>query len=121
MEIELEEVKWFMDLGFRFNKEYLSPRMMSVLPGLQRVKLHQVAKDGDDNDDDGDDENDQEDDEDYEKRVMRPYLSEAWLMRRPDSPLQHLRMPRITAADDDMKKRLRFWAKTVASAIQQEC
>lgn len=95
IEIELEEVKGFMDLGFRFNKEYLSPRMMSVLPGLQRVKLHQVARDGDDNDDDDDDETDQQDNEDYEKRVMRPYLSEAWLIRRHDSPLQHLRMPRI--------------------------
>lgn len=116
MELELEEVKGFMDLGFRFNKECLSPRMMSVLPGLQRVKLHQVARDGDD-----DDETDQQDDEDYEKRVMRPYLSEAWLIKRPDSPLLNFRMPRVTAAADDMKKHLRFWAKTVASEIQQEC
>lgn len=116
MELELEEVKGCMDLGFRFNKECLSPRMMSVLPGLQRVKLHQVARDGDDDDN----KTDQQEDEDYEKRVMRPYLSEAWLIKRPDSPLLNLRMPRVTAAADDMKKHLRFWAKTVASAIQQE-
>lgn len=36
-ELELEEVKGFMDLGFIFKKENLSPRMMSLVPGLQRL------------------------------------------------------------------------------------
>ncbi|XP_027351913.1 uncharacterized protein LOC113862855 isoform X2 [Abrus precatorius] len=36
-ELELDEVKGFMDLGFIFNRENLNPRMMSVVPGLQRL------------------------------------------------------------------------------------
>nr|AFK41563.1 unknown [Lotus japonicus] len=72
-ELELDEVKGFMDLGFMFKKEYISPRMISVLPGLQR----------------------------------------------PDSPLLNLKVPKHCSADN-MKKHLKFWAKTVASEIQQE-
>uniref|UniRef100_A0A803PB83 Uncharacterized protein n=1 Tax=Cannabis sativa TaxID=3483 RepID=A0A803PB83_CANSA len=87
-ELELEELKGFMDLGFIFRKEHVSPRMVNLLPGLQR--LEQV-----------------------------PYLSEAWLIRKPSSPLLNLRVPRVTAAAD-MKKHLKFWARTVASEIHQE-
>ncbi|KAA8516533.1 hypothetical protein F0562_016961 [Nyssa sinensis] len=127
-ELELEEVKGFMDLGFIFNKEHLSPRMMSVVPGLLRIgkqkterktKLMirdasevEVAKDEEiEEDEDGDDED--------KRGVTRPYLSEAWLIRKPDSPLLNLRIPRVSAAAD-MKKHLRNWARTVASVIQQE-
>lgn len=114
VDLELEEVKGFMDLGFRFNKEHLCPRMMSVVPGLQRAKLHK-------NEENTDKQNDEiEEEQDYEKRIMRPYLSEAWLIKRPDSPLLNLRIPKVTAAAD-MKKHLRFWAKTVASTLEQEC
>ncbi|KAK9265707.1 hypothetical protein L1049_001677 [Liquidambar formosana] len=119
-ELELEEVKGFMDLGFIFKKEQLSPRMLRVVPGLQRLGEYinkpktkviiddaMVAKDG-------------AIEEVGDKRgTMRPYLSEAWLIKRPDSPLLNLRIPRASAAAD-MKKHLRFWARTVASVIQQE-
>ncbi|KAL5740750.1 hypothetical protein ACOSP7_029632 [Xanthoceras sorbifolium] len=124
-ELELEEVQGFMDLGFIFKKEHLDQRMMSVVPGLQRVGLyknkkkpeldfeasrhHEISKD---------DETDHEQEE-YEKGIMRPYLSEAWLIKRPGSPLLKLRMPRVSASAD-MKKHLRFWAKTVASEINLE-
>ncbi|XP_061338465.1 uncharacterized protein LOC133285271 isoform X2 [Gastrolobium bilobum] len=80
-ELELDEVKGFMDLGFIFKKENLCPRMMSVVPGLQRL--------------------------------------EAWLIKRPDSPLLNLRIPKPSSSAN-MKKHLRFWAKTVASEINQE-
>ncbi|OVA10166.1 Protein of unknown function DUF1685 [Macleaya cordata] len=108
-DLEYEEIKGFMDLGFRFNKEQLCPRMMSVIPGLQRI---------------GEDYKDcfefgeKELKEDHE--VERPYLSEAWLIKRPNSPLLNLRMPPVSASSD-MKKHLRFWARTVASAVQLEC
>ncbi|KAF5737566.1 hypothetical protein HS088_TW13G00451 [Tripterygium wilfordii] len=123
LELELEEVKGFMDLGFKFN-EHLSPRMMSIVPGLQRLGLlrerhsstiselngiaESVAKD----------EKFEEEDEE-ERRVMRPYLSEAWLIKRPNSPLLNLKVPRVYAAAD-MKRHLIFWARMVASEIQQE-
>ncbi|RDX80471.1 hypothetical protein CR513_38971 [Mucuna pruriens] len=103
-ELELDEVKGFMDLGFTFKKEYLSPRMMSVVPGLQRLGVKDAT--------------DIEAEE--EKRdIERPYLSEAWLIKRPDSPLLNLKIPK-RCSSANMKKHLRFWAKTVASEIHQE-
>ncbi|KAJ7976983.1 Rna exonuclease 3 [Quillaja saponaria] len=121
-ELELEEVKGFMDLGFIFKKEHLSPRMMSVLPGLQRLGVHKneqntklmdAKKTVQDDNDDGDEI------EEGSRSVIRPYLSEAWLIRKPDSPLLNLRMPKVSTAAD-MKKYIRSWARTVASVIQQE-
>ncbi|XP_058110192.1 uncharacterized protein LOC131253264 isoform X4 [Magnolia sinica] len=95
-ELEHEELKGFMDLGFIFNEEELSPYMRTVLPGLQTLR-------------------------ERKRVVSRPYLSEAWLINRPDSPLLNLRIPLISAASGtDMKKHLRFWARTVASVIHQE-
>ncbi|XP_062004450.1 uncharacterized protein LOC133721756 [Rosa rugosa] len=125
-ELELEELKGLMDLGFTFEKENLNPRMMSLVPGLQRlgVGVHSNNKriqNSSDNDDDqvvaakGDD---GVVDEDVE--VERPYLSEAWLIKRPDSPLLNLRLPTRVSSAADMKKHLKSWARTVASEIQQE-
>lgn len=103
----MKEVKGFMDLGFIFKKEHLNPRMVSVIPGLQRLgqdtSIRKTA----------------EGDEEGRREITRPYLSEAWLIKRPDSPLLNLRVPRASAASD-MKKHLRRWARTVASEIQQE-
>ncbi|XP_010264742.1 PREDICTED: uncharacterized protein LOC104602661 [Nelumbo nucifera] len=128
-ELEYEEVKGFMDLGFRFDKMYLSPRMMSVIPGLQRLGQYQ-----DDDDDDAEEQEDRcdmktgkeedkdeevEEEKQEERVVIRPYLSEAWLIKRPDSPLLNLRIPRASATAD-MKKHLRSWARTIAYVIQQE-
>ncbi|XP_015900929.3 uncharacterized protein LOC107434033 [Ziziphus jujuba] len=108
-ELELEEVKGFTDLGFIFKKEHMSPRMMSLLPGLQRLGVNK---------------NKEKTDEIVgieaeEKRdtITRPYLSEAWLIKKPNSPLLNLRIPKVSAAAD-MKKLLRFWARNVASEIQ---
>ncbi|XP_010253606.1 PREDICTED: uncharacterized protein LOC104594811 [Nelumbo nucifera] len=127
-ELEYEEVKGFMDLGFTFDKEYLTPRMMSVIPGLQRLGKYN------DHEDEGEDyrcgmeaaeKKKFKDDEEIEvekeekRGVRRPYLSEAWLIKRPDSPLLNLRLPRASATAE-MKKHLRFWARTVASVVRQE-
>ncbi|MBA0800752.1 hypothetical protein Gohar_011169 [Gossypium harknessii] len=124
-DLELEEVKGFMDLGFIFKKEHLESRMIDVVPGLLRLGFlktqpnlpadeHEVSKDDDDDDDDDIEQ------EDQESGVIRPYLSEAWLIKRPDSPLLNLKVPRVSAAAD-MKKHLKCWARTVASVVQQEC
>lgn len=118
VDLEMEEVRGFMDLGFVFKREHLSPRIVSVVPGLQRLAVsaeeqsplqeeeeqgHEVAK------------------EEGEEETLhaRPYLSEAWLIRRPDSPLLNLRVPRASPAAE-MKQHLRYWAKTVASVVEQE-
>lgn len=121
-ELELEEVKGFMDLGFIFKKEYLSPRMMSVVPGLQRLGLYQNRQNislRDSKEAEDHDELIRKQEEDEEKGIIRPYLSESWLIKRPDSPLLNLRVPRVSVAAD-MKKHLKFWARTVASEIQPE-
>lgn len=120
-ELELEEVKGFIDLGFTFKKEHLSPRMMSLVPGLQRLGVSNSKKLRNKYDDFAEIEVAPNEDKDDEKEgeVMRPYLSEAWLIKRPDSPLLNLRLPRVSAAAD-MKKHLKFWARTVASEIHQE-
>lgn len=122
-ELELEEVKGLMDLGFTFKKENLNPRMMSLVPGLQRLGVgrhrHSKKRQNSSDDDDvvevvaanGGDE---------EVEVARPYLSEAWLIKRPDSPLLNLRLPTRVSSAADMKKHLKSWARTVASEIQQE-
>lgn len=122
-ELELEEVKGFMDLGFEFKRENLSPQMVKLVPGLQRLRT-QINKQGpeeeddDDGDGDGDDDDDGEKNDDDKKRdIARPYLSEAWTIKRPNSPLLNLRMPKVSSTSD-MKKHLKSWAKTVAFEIQ---
>ncbi|TKY62168.1 hypothetical protein E2542_SST12024 [Spatholobus suberectus] len=109
-ELELDEVKGFMDLGFTFKKEYLSPRMMSVVPGLQRLGVMDATETVRGNHIEAKEE---------KRDIMRPYLSEAWLIKRPDSPLLNLKIPK-RCSSANMKKHLRFWAKTVASEIHQE-
>ncbi|XP_019444353.1 PREDICTED: uncharacterized protein LOC109348393 isoform X2 [Lupinus angustifolius] len=113
-ELELDEVKGFMDLGFIFKKENLSPRMMSVVPGLQRLGLHQKLIDATEIVQDNDNESEEE-----KRDIKRPYLSEAWVIKRPDSPLLSLKIPKPCSAAT-MKKHLQVWAKTVASEVHEE-
>lgn len=123
-ELELEEVKGFMDLGFTFKRENLSSRIMSLIPGLQRILAYKNEHTNlkllmNDYDYDYDTEQDEEGRE-TNGVLIRPYLSEAWLIKRPDSPLLNLRIPRVSTAGN-MKKHLKYWARTVvASATQQE-
>ncbi|MCL7048661.1 hypothetical protein MKW94_028676 [Papaver nudicaule] len=112
-ELEYEEVKGFMDLGFRFDKEQICPRMMSVIPGLQRLdslEFQELISSSTSTSTSSLEE---------EEIVERPYLSEAWLIKKPNSPLLNLRMPPVTASND-MKNHLRFWARTVACAVKLE-
>lgn len=115
-DLELEEVKGFMDLGFIFKKEHLNPQMISIIPGLQRVGSYENKHSSEI----GKDDEMEKEEYEHERGIMRPYLSEAWLIKRPDSPLLNLRIPKVIAAAD-MKKHLKFWARTVASEVQQEC
>ncbi|CAA7392837.1 unnamed protein product [Spirodela intermedia] len=111
-ELEEEEVKGFVDLGFVFNKETISPRMMRVVPGLQR--LGEVA-DGGEAAPAG---------EEMKRKMRRPYLAEAWVVNGPSSrpsPLLNLRtLPSSPTECADVKRNIRFWARSVASAVHQE-
>ncbi|KAF3648850.1 putative peroxidase 21-like [Capsicum annuum] len=121
-ELEFEEVKGFMDLGFIFRRGHISKNLVSVLPGLQKLEIV-MSKDEDKICEESEaihiDGIVAEVEEDDKREIVRPYLSEAWLIKRPDSPLLNMKIPRISAASD-MKKHLRYWAKTVANVVLQE-
>ncbi|KAK9269487.1 hypothetical protein L1049_001262 [Liquidambar formosana] len=95
-DLEYEEVQGFKDLGFKFDKEDLSPSVVNILPGLQE-------KNRDESDDD---------------KVRRPYLSEAWLLQSSAPPI-----PNWVAnkSAEDMKAQIKFWARAVASNVNQAC
>ncbi|XP_041997190.1 uncharacterized protein LOC121747253 [Salvia splendens] len=108
VDLELQEVKGFMDLGFVFKKHNLSSHVISLIPGLQRIKSQ-------------DDQDLEILDEEREEKLMMPYLSESWLVKLQDSPLiLSLRISRVCNDSDKVKKHLKDWARTVAATVHQE-
>lgn len=97
-DLEIDELKGFIDLGFKFNMNNLSPQVVNMLPGLQRLGGQKVQN----------------------SIVSRPYLSEAWLTPRSDSPVLNWRVPSEHGEAVTMKEQLKFWARAVASTVQQE-
>ncbi|KAA8519621.1 hypothetical protein F0562_013934 [Nyssa sinensis] len=63
-DLEFEELKGFMDLGFVFSEEDKDSSLVAIIPGLQRLG----KKSDDEEQENGVD----------ESSVPRPYLSEAW-------------------------------------------
>ena len=113
-ELELEEVKGFMDLGFVFSEEDKNSWLVSIVPGLKRLGRKSTSG--------GEDHDEEEDGENIEKsEVSRPYLSEAWAVldrrRKEMDGLLNWRIP-ASANEMDMKDHLRLWAHTVASAVR---
>ncbi|TKY60060.1 hypothetical protein E2542_SST17155 [Spatholobus suberectus] len=106
-DLEFEELKGFMDLGFVFSEEDKDSSLASIIPGLQRL---------------GKKEEKEEDDDCDESSVPRPYLSEAWEVqeydrRKKENPLMNWKMPALNN-ETDMKDSLRCWAHTVASTVR---
>ena len=109
-ELEFKELKGFMDLGFVFSEEDKDSKLVSLIPGLQRLgKENDDAEEGED--------------EEYKKideNVLsdhKPYLSEAWDafdQRERKNPLVNWRVP-DKGSEIDMKDNLKFWAHAVAS------
>lgn len=100
-DLEFEEVKGFMDLGFVFSEEDKDSSLVTIIPGLQRLGK---------NDEDCSD----------ESVIQRPYLSEAWEVRerrKKEKPLMNWKIPAPTN-DVDMKYSLMCWAHTVASTVK---
>ncbi|XP_051152385.1 uncharacterized protein LOC127266245 [Andrographis paniculata] len=117
-DLELEEVKGFMDLGFIFPREKFTKRLMKLLPGLQRIDAYKLEEKSSQ---EISELTDNTHNSDVEEQIIRPYLSEAWFTKTRESPLRNLRIPRsATASAADMKKQLKDWARTVALIIQQE-
>ncbi|KAL0011384.1 hypothetical protein SO802_006492 [Lithocarpus litseifolius] len=104
-DLEFEELKGFMDLGFVFSEEDSNSSLASVIPGL-----HRLGK------------KDDEEEAVDESTIPRPYLSEAWEVldrRKRENPLMNLRVP-FPALNNEtrMKDTLRLWAHTVASTVR---
>ncbi|KAK8936167.1 hypothetical protein KSP39_PZI013764 [Platanthera zijinensis] len=109
-ELEFEEVKGFIDLGFTFSDaEASDPWLISILPGLQRLKAA----------DEGDSLPAVFPAMEVPVVVTRPYLSEAWDAAEEEEMSWVLRNWRIPAQSEGvvMKDHLRFWAHAVASAV----
>ncbi|GMN43509.1 hypothetical protein TIFTF001_012707 [Ficus carica] len=113
-ELEFEELKGFMDLGFVFSEEDRESSLASIIPGLQRLGKNKEEKE------------EQEDEEeesvvDDGSEISRPYLSEAWevfdLMPKRENPLMNWKIPALSNKIG-MKDSLRWWAHTVASTVR---
>ncbi|PNX73832.1 hypothetical protein L195_g029739 [Trifolium pratense] len=109
-DLEFEELKGFMDLGFVFSEEDKDSSLVEIIPGLQRLgKKNEETEEGEEKDD-------------YDESVVqRPYLSEAWEVyewRKKEKPLMmNWKVPSLNN-EIDMKNNLRLWAHTVASAVR---
>ena len=107
-DLEFEELKGFMDLGFMFSEEDKDSRLVSIIPGLQRLGRK------------GSEDGEEEERKNDETVVSRPYLSEAWDVldqRKVEYTLMNLKVPTL-GNEMDMKDQLKFWAHTVASTVK---
>ena len=98
------EVQGFQDLGFTFDKQDLSPSVVSKLASL-RIK----------------EEGEEEGEEVGGKGKRSPSLSEAWNATQwgYSPPIPKLVDTKRSA--EDMKAQIKFWARAVASNVRQEC
>ncbi|KAK3035042.1 hypothetical protein RJ639_034832 [Escallonia herrerae] len=111
-DLEFEELKGFMDLGFVFSEEDKESSLVEIIPGLQRL--------GEEKDHRNQPQQQEEGSTVKESLVPRPYLSEAWEVlgrREKDNPLMNWRIPALSD-EMDMKDSLKWWAHTVASTVR---
>ncbi|KAG0489624.1 hypothetical protein HPP92_006487 [Vanilla planifolia] len=92
----------FMDLDLMFNKEKLSPHVLSMVEGLSRTGKRSEGFEG------------------SGKQTRRISLDEAWLSNRTDSALLNLRLLAKSHDDAHIKRYLKSWARRVASSINQQ-
>ncbi|CBI30714.3 unnamed protein product, partial [Vitis vinifera] len=82
-DLEFDELKGFIDLGFVFSEGAKDSSLVSIIPGLHRLG----KKDG------------EEEKTVDESAVPRPYLSEAWEVldrRKKENPLMNWRVPALS-------------------------
>ncbi|MCE3049284.1 hypothetical protein HAX54_044519 [Datura stramonium] len=110
-ELEYEELKGFMDLGFDFSEEDVKSSLAEIIPGLQKLGKNR-------------------DSDDIQQKVnfieksdqsrARPYLSEAWEVlerKKRMDPLTTWKIPSMSN-EIDVKHNLILWAHTVASTVK---
>ncbi|XP_027162491.1 uncharacterized protein LOC113763013 [Coffea eugenioides] len=108
-ELEFEELKGFMDLGFVFSEEDKNDSsLVEIIPGLQRLGREKDV---------GEQRRNSAPDE---SSVTRPYLSEAWEVldrRNRENPLMNWKVPAVSN-ETGMKNSLKWWAHVVASTVR---
>ncbi|XP_009591632.1 uncharacterized protein [Nicotiana tomentosiformis] len=113
-ELEYEELKGFMDLGFDFSEDDVNSSLVEIIPGLQKLSKNR-------SNDDQEKVNFVEKSHQY-SRAIRPYLSEAWEVlekRKRMNSLMNWKVP-ATSNEIDIKHSLKWWAHTVASSVKQQ-
>lgn len=113
-DLEFDELKGFMDLGFVFSEEDKDSSLVEIIPGLQRLGEER--------------ENDHDDSNSFSSTTggaRRPYLSEAWKdldrkMKKKEKKTASMIKWEVPALSDeiDMKDNLKLWAHTVASFVR---
>ncbi|MCE3049285.1 hypothetical protein HAX54_044520 [Datura stramonium] len=112
-ELEYEELKGFIDLGFEFSEDDVNSSLVEIIPGLQKFRKNRDTDD------------DQQKMNFFEKSNQsraRPYLSEAWGVlekKKKKNPLANWKVPE-TSSEIDIKHSLKWWAHTVASSVKQQ-
>nr|XP_043618015.1 uncharacterized protein LOC122589751 [Erigeron canadensis] len=99
-ELEFEELKGFMDLGFMFSEEDKDSKLVSIIPGLQRLGKLDSNKE----------------DDDVVSSSSRPYLSEAWDNYEFDNKRELIRIPAF-GNEVEIKDQLKCWAHSVAASV----
>ncbi|XP_022954447.1 uncharacterized protein LOC111456711 [Cucurbita moschata] len=95
-ELEFEELKGFMDMGFVFTEEDKDSSLAWIVPALNRGR--------------------KEGEEEMGGEILRPYLSEAWEAMELRMPL--MKKWRFPGNETDMKDNLKWWAHAVASTVR---
>ncbi|XP_055803539.1 uncharacterized protein LOC129872628 [Solanum dulcamara] len=109
-ELEYEELKGFMDLGFEFSEDDANSSLVEIIPGLQKLGKNRDSDDGQQKLDFF---------EKSDKLRARPYLSEAWEVVEKEkrmNPLMNWKVP-VMSNEMDVKHNLKLWAHTVASTV----
>lgn len=105
-ELEFEELKGFMDLGFEFSDKDKDSNLVTIIPGLKRLgRENEMGFD--------------------ESGISRPHLSEAWdvweekkkLEERKKNPLKSWKINSDFGNEMEIKDKLKFWAHAVASTV----
>ncbi|KAL1560347.1 hypothetical protein AAHA92_10565 [Salvia divinorum] len=115
-ELEFEEVKGFIDMGFVFSEEAKDDRaLVEIIPGLQKLGQRTECRGPETG------EKMRRRSEEGSRMSGRPYLSEAWeFYEEEEKRLMKWRVPLPAAATNEMdiKDSLKSWAHTVASAVR---
>ncbi|XP_038895821.1 uncharacterized protein LOC120083990 [Benincasa hispida] len=107
LELELEELKGFMDLGFVFSEEDKGSSLASIVPGLNRIGKRE----------------EEEEERKFCSEISRPYLSEAWKAMEEEEDEEELKKSlmmkwKFPSNQMHMKVHLKWWAHVVASTVR---